>query len=87
LSLVGIILVLVAMRRLADYYEDKGIFDNALWGFIFGIISVVGAIIVFFLLIFSGAIWSVTTGFAVPLAIGSIIDSSRSKRFQPHYLH
>jgi len=73
LSLVGIILVLVAMRRLADYYEEKGIFDNALWGFIFGIISVVGAIIVFFLLIFSGAIWSVTTGFAVPLAIGSII--------------
>ncbi|NIO38353.1 DUF996 domain-containing protein [Candidatus Bathyarchaeota archaeon] len=73
LSLVGIILVLVAMRRLADYYEEKGIFDNALWGFIFGIISVVGAIIVFFLLIFSGAIWSVTTGLAVPLAIGSII--------------
>ena len=73
LSLVGIILLLVAMRRLADYYEEKGIFDNALWGFIFGIISVVGAIIVFFLLIFSGAIWSVTTGFALPFAIGSII--------------
>ena len=73
LSLVGIILLLVAMRRLADYYEDKGIFDNALWGFIFGIIGIVGAIIVFFLFIFTGAIWSVTTGFAVPLAIGSII--------------
>jgi len=75
LSLVGIILLLVAMRRLADYYEDKGIFDNALWGFIFGIIGIVGAIIVFFLFIFTGAIWSVTTGFAVPLAIGSIIGA------------
>jgi len=75
LSLVGIILVLVAMRRLADYYEEKGIFDNALWGFIFGIISIAGAIIVFFLLIFTGAIWSVTTGFALPFAIGSIIGA------------
>ncbi|MDH5461091.1 MAG: DUF996 domain-containing protein [Candidatus Bathyarchaeota archaeon] len=75
LSLVGIILVLVAMRRLADYYEEQGIFDNALWGFIFGIIGIVGAIIVFILLIFTGAIWSVTTGFpfASSAVIGGII--------------
>lgn len=73
LSLVGIILLLVAMRRLADYYEEQGIFDNALWGFIFGIIGIVGAIIVFFLLILGGAIWSVPTGLAGPFVIGSII--------------
>lgn len=75
LSLVGIILVLIAMRRLADYYEERGIFDNALWGFIFGMIGIVGAIILFFLFIFSGAIWSVATGFAVPFAIGGIIGA------------
>ena len=35
LNLVGIILVLVAMNGLADYYEEEGIFKNALYGLLF----------------------------------------------------
>lgn len=47
LSLVGIILVLVAMKGLADYYNDRTLFDNALYGFIFGIIGIIALIAIF----------------------------------------
>lgn len=47
LSFVGIILVLVAMKGLADYYNDEAIFTNALYGFIFAIIGIIVATIVF----------------------------------------
>ncbi len=48
LSLVGIILVLVAMKGLAEYYNEAEIFENALYGFIFGIIGIVAFIVIFF---------------------------------------
>jgi len=48
LSLVGIILVLIAMKGLAEYYDEEDIFQNALYGFIFGIIGIVAAIVIFF---------------------------------------
>ena len=38
LHLIGVTLVLVAMKGLADDYNDPEIFKNALYGFIFGII-------------------------------------------------
>ncbi len=41
LGLVGLILVLIALKRLSDYYNEKGIFDNALYGIIIGIIGLV----------------------------------------------
>ncbi|MEM1546312.1 MAG: DUF996 domain-containing protein [Candidatus Methanomethylicia archaeon] len=47
LSFIGIILVLVAMKGLAEYYNEKGIFQNALYGFIFGIIGFTIAIFIF----------------------------------------
>lgn len=43
LGLVGIILVLVGMKGLADYYNEAGIFQNALYGLIFGIIGIIVA--------------------------------------------
>ena len=58
LSLIGIILVLIGMKGLADFYGEKGIFDNALYGFIFGIISVVVAIALFVTALLSGIGWS-----------------------------
>jgi len=58
LSLIGIILVLIGMKGLADFYGEKGIFDNALYGFIFGIISVVVAIALFVTALLSGISWS-----------------------------
>ena len=50
LSLIGIILVLIAMKGMADYYNDDDIFKNALFGFIFGIVGVIAlvAVIVMF---------------------------------------
>jgi uncharacterized membrane protein len=47
LSLVGIILVLIAMRGLADYYKDDSLFQNALYGFIFGLVGAAAAIVLF----------------------------------------
>lgn len=41
LGAVGLILVLISLHGLADYYHDHGIFSNALYGFIAIIIGVI----------------------------------------------
>jgi len=41
LSLIGLILVLVSLKGLADYYSEAGIFNNFLYGSIAGIVGVV----------------------------------------------
>jgi len=41
IALVGFILILVALHGLGDYYKEGGIFSNALYGFIAGIVGVV----------------------------------------------
>ncbi|MBC7130137.1 DUF996 domain-containing protein [Candidatus Bathyarchaeota archaeon] len=46
-SLIGIILVLVALKGFADHYKESSIFNNALYGFITAIIGVVVAGAVF----------------------------------------
>jgi len=43
LSLVGIILLLVGLRDLAQYYNDNSIFQNGLYALIFGLIGIVAA--------------------------------------------
>jgi uncharacterized membrane protein len=43
LSLVGLILVLIAFKGLADYYGDAGVFNNALYTVILVVIGVVVA--------------------------------------------
>jgi uncharacterized membrane protein len=55
LSLIGIILVLIAMKGMADYYDDDDIFKNALFGFIFGIVGVIALIAVILMLAFGFA--------------------------------
>jgi uncharacterized membrane protein len=40
-GLIGLILVLIAMKGLADHYMDAGIFNNSLYGVIISIIGVV----------------------------------------------
>ena len=46
ISLVGLILVLIAMYGLASYYNESGIFNNALYGVIAAIVGgVVGAVV------------------------------------------
>ena len=51
LNLVGIILVLIALKGMADYYNDEGIFKNALYGFIFGVVGVIAMIAVILMLV------------------------------------
>ena len=69
LSLIGIILVLIAMKGMADYYDDDEIFKNALYGFIFGIIGVI-ALVAFILMLAFGfaATSSVHSPAALPFA-------------------
>ena len=52
LSLIGIILVLIAMKGMGDYYDEENIFRNALYGFIFGIVGVIALVAVILMLAF-----------------------------------
>jgi uncharacterized membrane protein len=67
LNLIGIILVLIAMKGLAEYYNENDIFQNALYGFIFGIIGVIALVAVIIMFIFPFAVVS-TTGMTTPVA-------------------
>jgi uncharacterized membrane protein len=44
IELIGLILVMVALYNLASYYTERGIFNNALYGMITGIVGVVIAV-------------------------------------------
>jgi uncharacterized membrane protein len=49
LALIGFILALIALKGLGDYYNESAIFNNALYGFIVGIVGgVVSVAVVFF---------------------------------------
>jgi len=61
LNLVGIILVLIAMKGMSDYYDDNEIFQNALYGFIFGLIGVIGLVAFILMLAFGFATISPVT--------------------------
>lgn len=58
LNLVGTILILIAMKGLADYYNDDDIFNNALYGLIFGIVGGVAFIVVIFMFFIPGVVVS-----------------------------
>lgn len=70
LSIVGIILVLIGMKNLADYYNENSIYQNALYGFIFGIIGIIAAAFIIIPLFFGGALFG---GAGIIAAIGGII--------------
>jgi len=55
LGIVGFILLMVGLKNLADYYKDNGIFNNALYGIIFGIIGVAAAAFLIIAVIFGGS--------------------------------
>jgi uncharacterized membrane protein len=55
LSLIGIILVLIAMKGMGDYYNDEDIFKHALYGFIFGFVGVIALVAVILMFAFGFA--------------------------------
>ena len=75
LNLIGIILVLIAMKGMADYYDEDEIFKNALYGFIFGFIGVIALVALILMFAFGVAVTSpVTSPTALPFAgIGLLI--------------
>lgn len=52
-GVVGIILILLALHGLADYFKERGIFNNALYGFLALIVGVIATFVVFVYLFFS----------------------------------
>ena len=73
IGIVGIILLLIGMKGLSEYYNEKSIYQNALWGTIFGIIGLAAVAFVLIGFIFTGALFAFTgLGF---VAIGGIIVS------------
>lgn len=51
LLIVGAILVLIALKGFADYYQHGGIFSNALYGFMTAIIGVIVAVVMLVILL------------------------------------
>jgi uncharacterized membrane protein len=68
LGLVGIIMVLIAMKGFADYYADDSIFRDALYAIIFGIVGIVVLGIFVILFFFATSITSVTTSMMPPVS-------------------
>jgi uncharacterized membrane protein len=74
LSIVGIILLLIGMKNLAEYYKENSIFQNALYAVIFGIIGIVAAGFVLLSLFFGGAFMGMSgAGGVLGLAVGVIL--------------
>lgn len=75
LGFVGIILLLVGVNGLANFYGDRAIFSHALWGLLFLIIGFAAAIVLVFVGLLGGAFFIIATaGFgAVGLVIGALI--------------
>ncbi len=46
LSLVGLILVLISLKGLADYYKEARVFNNFLYGVIIGIVGIIVAVVI-----------------------------------------
>ena len=73
LNIVGIILVLIAMKGLADYYDENDIFQNALYGFLFGIIGVMALIAVIVMFVIGFAVVSPVPAITPFAGIGLVI--------------
>lgn len=71
LSIVGIILLLIGMKNLADFYKENSIFEDGLYALIFGIIGIVAASIAIISVIFGASIGM--SGSFLGFAVGAII--------------
>jgi uncharacterized membrane protein len=58
IALIGLILVLIALYGLANFYKDNGIFDNALYGSIAAIVGGVATVAAAFYMIFDTSIFT-----------------------------
>jgi uncharacterized membrane protein len=63
LSVVGIILVLVSLKGLSEYYKEEKIYRNALYGVVFGIVGIAVSVFLFLAVVFS------VLGFIRPMSL------------------
>jgi len=72
-GIIGIVLLFIGMKGLSDYYKEPGIYQNALWGLIFGIVALValtaGFILAFTIGFFTFGIGTILTIFAVLVVV------------------
>lgn len=74
MGIIGIILLFIGMKGMGDYYKEPGIYQNALWGFVFGIIALIALAGGIVSIIFGGIFSSATFGFAgIGLALIGVI--------------
>src|SRR5208337_2598829 len=64
-SIVGIILILIGMKGLSEYYKEPSIYQNALWGVIFGIIALIAIAVAVPIVAISGLFSVFTLGFGL----------------------
>jgi uncharacterized membrane protein len=78
-GIVGMILLLVGMKGIADYYKDESIYKNAIWGVIFGIIALIAIVAAIPVFVLGGVFSSFALGAAgiglglIPLALLIVI--------------
>lgn len=65
ISIIGIILVLIGMKGLSEYYKERGIYENALWGVIFGMIVLVAIAIALPIILITGFFSIFALGFGI----------------------
>ena len=72
-GIIGLILVFIGMKGLADYYKEPSIYQNALMGLIFGIIALAaltaGLILAFTIGFFTFGVGAILTVFAVLVVV------------------
>ncbi len=74
LGIVGLILLMIGMKGLSDYYRDQSIYGNALRGIIFGIIGVIAVAVIWILGVFSGSLFAaLSLGIAGAITAGVAI--------------
>ncbi len=75
LNIVGLILLLIGLKNLADYYGDQKIFNDALYALIFGIIGAVAAGFALASLFFGASLFGIGTSIGEGFAafFGAII--------------
>lgn len=62
LGIVGFLLAMIGLYYLADHYKERGIFNNALYGVIFGIIGVAALAFILIALFFGGNLLGIRFG-------------------------
>jgi uncharacterized membrane protein len=72
-GLIGMILLLIGMKGLADYYKEPNIYRNALMGVIFGIIGIIAATLLLFVTIIGGIFGGITAGPGAAVLGGLVI--------------